>query len=47
MLLAKYGNPEHIDPHSYGDAYEVLTSYGVGLFGQQGTTPSAPATPIP
>jgi phospholipase C len=47
LLLAKYGNPEHIDPHSYGDAYEVLTSYGVGLFGQQGTTPSAPATPIP
>ena len=47
LLLAKYGNPEHIDPHSYGDAYEVLTRYGVGLFGQPGTTPSAPPTPIP
>jgi len=48
LLLAKYGNPEHIDPQSYGDAYEVLTRYGTGLFGTAASTPTeAPPTPIP
>ncbi|AYF97914.1 alkaline phosphatase family protein [Protaetiibacter intestinalis] len=48
LLLAKYGNPEHIDPKTYGDAYQVLTTYGTGLFGTAASTPTeAPPTPIP
>jgi len=46
-LLAKYGNPEHIDPQSYGDAYEVLTRYGEGLFGTGPAPTEEPPTPIP
>lgn len=33
LLLAKYGNPDEIDPQTYGDAYAVLKRYGAGLFG--------------
>jgi len=47
LLLAKYGNPEHIDPQSYGDAYEVLTKYGEGLFGTGPAPTEEPPTPIP
>ncbi|PZQ89045.1 MAG: hypothetical protein DI534_09720 [Leifsonia xyli] len=47
LLLAKYGNPEHIDPQTYGDAYEVLTKYGEGLFGTGVAPTVAPPSPIP
>jgi len=48
LLLARYGNPDHIDPKTYGDAYEVLKKYGEGLFGEGGDgNQSLPPTPIP
>ncbi len=47
LLLAKYGNPEHLDPHTYGDAYEVLTKYGEGLFGVDADDTATPPTPVP
>lgn len=48
LLLARYGNPEHIDPKTYGDAYTVLKTYGEGLFGEGGDgNQSLPPTPIP
>ncbi len=47
LLLAKYGNPEHLDPKTYGDAYEVLKKYGVGLFGAGAGDETLPPTPIP
>ncbi len=45
LLLAKYGNPDNIDPQTYGDAYEVLTKYGEGLFGIDDATSSPSPTP--
>lgn len=48
LLLARYGNPEHIDPKTYGDAYTVLKTYGEGLFGEGGDAfPTELPTPIP
>lgn len=46
LLLATYGNPEHLDPQTYGDAYEALAKYGTGLFGVEPTpTPTPSPTP--
>ncbi|MBM7505010.1 alkaline phosphatase family protein [Agromyces aurantiacus] len=33
MLIAKYGADGEPEPETYGDAYEALQKYGVGLFG--------------
>jgi hypothetical protein len=38
---------EEATPIFNGDAYEVLTRHGEGLFGSGAATPSAPPTPIP
>ncbi|QNO37435.1 hypothetical protein H4J02_13595 [Protaetiibacter sp. SSC-01] len=46
LLLAKYGNPEHLDPQTYGDAYEALAKYGTGLFGAE-RAPTGTPTPTP
>lgn len=47
LLLAKYGNPENIDPQTYGDAYHVLTTYGEGLFGADAASPAPSPAPTP
>ena len=47
LLLAKYGNPENIDPQTYGDAYHVLTTYGEGLFGAAAASPAPSPAPTP
>jgi len=44
LLLAKYAGPDHPEPATYQDAYEILTTYGLGLFTDQGT---ASPTPTP
>lgn len=36
LLLAKYGRPDELDPTNYGEAFELLQTYGVGLFGEGG-----------
>ena len=33
MLIAKYGDGSEPEPLTYGDAYELLQKYGIGLFG--------------
>ncbi|MEJ3404257.1 alkaline phosphatase family protein [Rathayibacter sp. YIM 133350] len=34
LLLAKYGRPDDTEPENFGDAYNLLNTYGVGLFGK-------------
>jgi phospholipase C len=33
MLIAKYGDGSEPEPQTYGDAYDLLQKYGIGLFG--------------
>jgi phospholipase C len=33
LLIAKYGDGSEPEPETYGEAYELLQKYGIGLFG--------------
>lgn len=46
LLLAKYAGPGHPEPETYQDAYDILTTYGLGLFTDRGTGTPTP-TPSP